>query len=220
MDVLEAIKSRYSVRAFKTDPVPRKVLEELLSLSLRAPSWANTQTWELAVAGGDVMKDLRETMAAKAFSQDERGPDIPRPEWSSPYKERRKDNGLRLYELLGIRRDDVEKQLNWFVEMYRFFDAPNAIFIFTERDVSVWAMMNIGLLAQTISLAALSFGLGSIMLAAGASYPDIVRKKLNVSNSKQLIISMAIGYPDPDAPVNKFRTERVPLGDVCTWHGV
>ncbi|MGA2157786.1 MAG: nitroreductase [Dehalococcoidia bacterium] len=220
MDVLEAIKSRYSVRAFKTDPVPRKVLEELLSLSLRAPSWANTQTWELAVAGGNVMKDLRETMASKAFSQDERGPDIPRPEWSSPYKERRKDNGLRLYELLGIRRDDVEKQLNWFVEMYRFFDAPNAIFIFTERDVSVWAIMNIGLLAQTISLAALSFGLGSIMLAAGASYPDIVRKKLNVPNPKQLIISMAIGYPDPDAPVNKFRTERVPLGDVCTWHGV
>ena len=180
MDVLETIKSRYSVRAFKSDPVPKKVLEELLSVSLRAPSWANTQTWEFAVAGGDVMKDLKETMASRAFAQDERGPDIPRPEWPSPYKERRRENGLRLYELLGIRRDDVEKQLNWFVQMYRFFDAPSAIFIFTERDVSVWAMMNVGLLAQTISLAALNYGLGSIMLAAGASYPDIVRKKLNV----------------------------------------
>ncbi|MGD0354114.1 MAG: nitroreductase [Dehalococcoidia bacterium] len=220
MDVLEAIKSRYSVRAFKSDPVPKKVLKELLSVSLRAPSWANTQTWELAVAGGDVMKDLKETMASRAFAQDERGPDIPRPEWISPYKERRRENGLRLYELLGIRRDDVEKQLNWFVEMYRFFDAPSAIFIFTERDVSVWAMMNIGLLAQTISLAALNYGLGSIMLAAGASYPDIVRKKLNVPYSRQLVIAMAIGYPDNDAAVNKFRTERVPLAEICSWHGV
>ena len=220
MDVLEAIKSRYSVRAFKSDPVPKKVLEELLSVSLRAPSWANTQTWELAVAGGDVMKDLKETMASRAFAQDERGPDIPRPEWPSPYKERRRENGLQLYELLGIRRDDVEKQLNWFVQMYRFFDAPSAIFIFTERDVSVWAMMNVGLLAQTISLAALNYGLGSIMLAAGASYPDIVRKKLNVPHSRQLVIAMAIGYPDNDAAVNKFRTERVPLAEICSWHGV
>ena len=220
MDVLEAIKSRYSVRAFKSDPVPKKVLKELLSVSLRAPSWANTQTWEFAVAGGDVMKDLKETMASRAFAQDERGPDIPRPEWPSPYKERRRENGLRLYELLGIRRDDVEKQLNWFVQMYRFFDAPSAIFIFTERDVSVWAMMNVGLLAQTISLAALNYGLGSIMLAAGASYPDIVRKKLNVPYSRQLVIAMAIGYPDNDAAVNKFRTERVPLAEICSWHGV
>ncbi|MGA2368866.1 MAG: nitroreductase family protein, partial [Dehalococcoidia bacterium] len=77
-----------------------------------------------------------------------------------------------------------------------------------------------GLLAQTISLAALNYGLGSIMLAAGASYPDIVRKKLNIPHSKQLVIAMAIGYPDPDAPINSFRTERVPLGEICTWHGL
>jgi len=33
------------------------------------------------------------------------------------------------------------------------------------------------------------------------------------------LIAIAIGYPDPDAAVNKFRTERVPLSEVCTWHG-
>ena len=25
--------------------------------------------------------------------------------------------------------------------------------------------------------------------------------------------------PDPDAAVNKFRTERVPLNEICSWHG-
>lgn len=219
MDIIEAINSRYSVRAFKPGPVPRHILEELLAVSQRSPSWANTQTWEFAVAGGEVMQELRETMAARAFAQDERGPDIPRPEWLSPYKERRRANGIKLYETLGIGKDDVERQLKWFVDMYRFFDAPNAIFIYTERDLSAWAIMNVGLVAQTISLAALHFGLGSIMLAAGAGYPDVVRRMLTIPESKQLVIAIAIGYPDPDASVNKFRTERVPLSEICSWHG-
>ena len=75
-------------------------------------------------------------------------------------------------------------------------------------------------MTQTISLAALNYGLGSIMLAAGISYPDTVRKKLNIPESKQIVIAIAIGYPDNTAAVNKFRTERVPLSEICTWHGV
>jgi len=219
MDIIEAINSRYSVRSFKPDPVPRKVLEELLTVAQRSPSWANTQTWEFAVVGGEAMKDLRETLASRAFAQNDRGADIPYPEWTGKYKERRSSNGHRLYDLMGIQRDDVEQQLNWFVSMYRFFDAPNAIYIYCEKGVSNWVIFNCGLVAQTISLAALSYGLGSIMLAAGVSYPDTVRQKLNIPDSKQIIIAMAIGYPDPGVKVNTFRTERVPLSEICTWHG-
>jgi nitroreductase len=219
MDIIEAINSRYSVRAFKRDPVPKQVLEEVLTAAQRSPSWANTQTWEFAVAGGDVMSELRETLANQAFAQDERNPDIERPEWRSPFKDRRSENGRRLYDLMGIKREDVEAQLNWFVDMYRFFGAPNAIFIYTERDISTWAILNVGLVAQTISLAALNYSLGSIMLAAGISYPDTVRRMLNIPASKQLVIGLAIGYPDESALVNKFRTHRVPLSEICTWHG-
>jgi len=220
MDIIEAINSRYSVRAFKRDPVPRHVLEELLTVSQRAPSWGNTQTWEFAVVGGETMRDLREALAARAFAQDERNADIPYPEWTGRHRERRSRNGHRLYEHIGIARDDVETQLNWFVSMYRFFGAPNAIYIYTERAVSNWAIFNCGLVAQTISLATLDFGLGSIMLAAGISYPDTVRQKLNIPESKQILIAIAVGYPDPEATVNKFRTERAPLSEVCTWHGL
>jgi len=219
MDLIDAINSRYSVRAFKTDPVPREVLEELLTVSLRSPSWANTQTWEFAVVGGEAMKDLRETLAARAFGQDDRSADIPYPEWTGKYKERRSRNGHQLYDLMGIKREDVEQQLNWFVSMYRFFDAPNAIYIYAEKGVSNWVIFNCGLVAQTISLAALNYGLGTIMLAAGVSYPNTVRQKLNIPDTKQIIIALAVGYPDSSAKVNTFRTERVPLSEVCTWHG-
>jgi len=220
MEIIEAINSRYSVRAFKPAPVPRRILEELLTLAQRSPSWANTQTWEFAVVGGVALDDLRKALADRAFAQEPRNADIPYPEWTGKYKERRSRNGLRLYEHMGIAREDVEKQLNWVVSMYRFFDAPNAIYIYTERDISNWAILNVGLIAQTISLAALHYGLGSIMLAAGVSYPDTVRQKLGIPESKQLLICIAIGYPDQDARVNQFRTERVPLSEICSWHGL
>lgn len=220
MDIIEAIKSRYSVRAFKPDPVPRNVLEELLTVSQRAPSWGNTQTWEFAVVGCEVMKNLTETLAARNRRQDERNPDIKEPQWPVPIRARSSENGRRLYELLGIGRDDKEAQFNWFDQMYHFFGAPNAIFIYTEKDISTWAILNIGLVAQTINLAALDYGLGTVMLAAGIFYPDTVRNILNIPPTKQIVISIAIGYPDPDARVNKFRSHRVPLAEICTWHGL
>ena len=64
MDVIEAIHSRRSVRAFKPDPVPREVLQSIMEAALQAPSWENTQPWEFAVLGGDVMKNVKEALAA------------------------------------------------------------------------------------------------------------------------------------------------------------
>jgi nitroreductase len=219
VDVVEAIKTRYSARAYKPEPVPKAVLTELMEVALRAPSWANTQTWEFAIAGGEVMRELKQILAAKASAQDERYPDIPRPEWLSPYRERRRENGIRLYKLLGIARNDIERQLQWYIEMYRFFDAPNCIIVYTDRDLSVWALVNVGLIIQTIALAALNYGLGTAILAAGVSYPDEVRSILQIPESKQLIIGIAIGYPDTEAKLNSFRSSRVPLESVVTWHG-
>lgn len=219
MDVIDAIKARYTVRAYKPEPVPKEVLTELMEAALRAPSWANTQTWEFAVVGGEVMQELKQSLTAKASAQEERYPDIPRPEWPSPYLERSRENGIRLYQLLGISRDDMEKQLQWYVEMYRLFDAPNGIIVYTDRGLSVWALVNVGLVVQSIALAALDYGLGTAMLAASVSYPDEVRRILKIPESKQLVIAIAIGYPDPEAKVNEFRSNREPLETMVTWHG-
>jgi nitroreductase len=219
VDVIDAIKGRYTVRAYKSEPVPKEILTELMEVALRAPSWENTQTWEFAVTGGEVMAELKQCLSAKASAQDERYPDIPRPEWPSPYRERRRENGIRLYQLMGITRDNMEKQLQWYVEMYGFFNAPNAIIVYTDKDLSVWALLNVGLVVQTITLAALNYGLGTTILATGVSYPDEVRDLLKIPESKQLIIAVAIGYPDLTAEVNRFRSTREPLESMVKWHG-
>jgi len=219
MDVIEAIKARHSVRAYRPEPVSKEILTELMEAALRAPSWANTQTWEFAIAGGEVMQELKRILAAKAYAQDERYPDIPRPEWPSPYRERRREDGIRLYQLLAIGRNDMEKQLQWYVDMYSFFDAPNGIIVYIDRDLSVWALVNIGLIVQTIALAALNYGLGTTILASSVSYPDEVRSILKIPESKQLVLALAIGFPDSGAKANGYRSNRELLENVVTWHG-
>ena len=219
MDAVRSIKIRHTVRAFKPIPVAKGVLEELLNTAIRAPSWANTQTWEFAVVGGDTMEELKQILAVKALAQDERHPDIPRPDWPSPYRERSRENGLRLYQLLGIGREDQEKQLQWFTQMYGFFGAPNCIIVYTDKGLSEWALFNIGLVVQNITLAALKYGLGTAILAAAVGFPDELRNLLNIPESKQQVISIAIGYPDLENKLNEFRSNRVPLDTITSWHG-
>ena len=49
MNVIEAIKSRRSVREYKPDPVDEEKLRAVLEAARWAPSWANTQCWEFVV---------------------------------------------------------------------------------------------------------------------------------------------------------------------------
>lgn len=49
MDVIEAIRTRRSIRRFKTDEIPEDVLIDVLDAIRMAPSWANTQCWEIVL---------------------------------------------------------------------------------------------------------------------------------------------------------------------------
>jgi nitroreductase len=53
MDLLEAIKTRKSIRAFRPDPVSREDIEEMLKLVVRAPSAINLQPWEFYIVMGE-----------------------------------------------------------------------------------------------------------------------------------------------------------------------
>ena len=49
MDVMEAIRKRKSIRAYKNTPVDDKTLGAVLEAARLAPSWGNTQTWRFIV---------------------------------------------------------------------------------------------------------------------------------------------------------------------------
>ncbi len=66
MDVMEAIKTRRSVRRFKPDPIPDDIMAEVLEAARWAPSWANTQCWEFIVVKD---KETKERIAGEVLAQ-------------------------------------------------------------------------------------------------------------------------------------------------------
>ncbi|MBC7129701.1 nitroreductase family protein [Candidatus Bathyarchaeota archaeon] len=63
MEVLEAIKTRRSIRKFKPDPVENDKLNLVLEAARWAPSWANTQCWEFIIVKNQEAKEkLAETL--------------------------------------------------------------------------------------------------------------------------------------------------------------
>ncbi|MDD4876973.1 MAG: nitroreductase family protein [Dehalococcoidales bacterium] len=90
MDIIEAIRTRRSMRSFKPDPVPRKVLEELLDISRWAPSGGNAQPWYFSVLGGKLLDEIKAKLEVKVdTSYDGTGftdthPELPRLSTSYP----------------------------------------------------------------------------------------------------------------------------------------
>ena len=59
MDVYEAVTSRRAVRGFTDQPVPREVLERVLSAARRSPSGSNIQPWNIYVLTGAPLAELK-----------------------------------------------------------------------------------------------------------------------------------------------------------------
>ena len=57
MEVIEAIKSRRSIRRYKPDPVTEEDLRVVLEAAHWAPSWHNTQCWRFIIVRDPAVKD-------------------------------------------------------------------------------------------------------------------------------------------------------------------
>lgn len=225
MDIAEAISHRKSIRAFKPDAVPQEILRGIIELSLRAPSWANTQPWEFAIVAGSKLEEIKRAYAERA--QEFPKPDLSFPtEFPEPFNTRRRTVGRKLFELMGIGREDREKRRWWYTQGLMLFGAPSVIYIYVDRSfylqgdtLNVWPIFDCGLIAENIMLLATKFGLGTIPAIQAVMYPDILRAMLVIPDSKLMVLGIAIGYPDWDDPVNQFHSDREPLADIATWYG-
>lgn len=228
MDIIEAIRTRRSIRAFKPDPIPKKVLKELLDVCRWSPSGGNTQPWHFAVLGGKLLGEVKARLEERAKTSWDGGnytninPDLPR---KGPYPEFLMSRQQSLRALMDSVRyppgtKDLEaKQLENRAKSLRFFDSPNAIIIYAD-DSSPTAIEAIGILSQTICLAALAHGLGTCIMGMPVLWPEIFRELLSIPKDKPIVISIAIGYPDFEAPINTFPRPREPLDILVEWHGL
>jgi nitroreductase len=222
MEIIEAIRTRKSVRGYKPDTVPKETIRQILEIAGRAPSAMNSQPWEFCVLGGRVLDRVRQANVEKL-----RGGAIPHGEqsvvgWSkqSVYRERQVELAAQLFQLMGIERQDKEKRTQWSERGFKFFDAPTAIIVLTDTSLTPdTPLIDIGIVIQSICLAALAFDLATCIEDQGCLFPDVLRKVAEIPDTKRIVMSIAIGYPDWDYPANQVRTSRVPIDDIVQWHG-
>jgi nitroreductase len=222
MDVIEAVKKRKSIRGYKPDPVPKEVLEQILELASHAPSAMNTQPWEFIVLTGEILENVRQRNVELLNSGAPPNPEHVVTSWprESIYRQRQVNLAKQLFQLMDIPREDREKRAKWLERGFRYFDAPAAIILSTDRCLSESGpLLDIGALIQTICLTALYFGLGTCIEDQGTMYPEVLRKYVHIPESKRIIVAIAIGYPDWDFPANKVESEREPIKNVTTWLG-
>lgn len=220
MDVIEAIKTRRSIRGYKPEPVPKEVLEEILETAIRSPSSLNTHPWEFTVVAGDVMEKIKQANIEKLNAGERPHLEEPRGEYTGIYRERQVALAVQLFQLMGITREDREKRMDWMKRGFRFFDAPAAIIISIDKEVGTGGQFDVGAVSQTIALVALNYGLGTCIMGQGIMYPDVIRKLTGITESKLIVICLTIGYPDWDFPANEVYSAREPVGKITTWCGI
>jgi nitroreductase len=216
MNVSEAIRTRKSIRDFKPAPVPENILREILDLACRAPSAMNTQPWKFLVVTGRTLEEIIEKLRAGIVPGEEHlivG-------WSqgSVYRRRQVELAMQLFQLMGIKREDREERARWLERGVRFFDAPAAVILLTDRALMEGSpILDMGAAMQNICLAALEYGLGTCIEDQGVMYPDVVRKHCGIPDSDMIVIAIAIGYANPDFPANRLESPRESVDSVTTW---
>lgn len=223
MQTIEAIKTRKSVRAYTPDPVPKEDLRKILEIAGRAPSAMNSQPWEFCVIGGDVLDNVRQANLKMLRSGAVPCGDQSVTGWSkeSVYRSRQVELAVQLFHLMGIARHDKEKRVAWMERGFAFFDAPAAIVILTDKALKPdTPLIDIGIVTQSICLAALEFGLATCIEDQGCLYPDVLRNLADIPAGKRIVIGIAIGYPDWDYPANQISTTRVSIDDITLWRGL
>ena len=220
MSVEEAIVGRQSTREFQPDkPVPRAVVERILTIAGRAPSGSNIQPWRVWVLQGRTRDRVCADLCAlhDAAAPSTREHDYYPRKWRDPYLARRRECGFGLYRLLGLGREDKAGMHAQLGRNYRLFDAPVALIVTMDADMEIGSWLDCGMFVQSIMLAARPFGLETCPQAALANYPDVLRTGMGIPQAQSVVCGIALGYPVPGALVNTYRTTRLPLADFVTW---
>ena len=214
---LDVVSRRRSMRDFKSDPVPREIIESVFGTAQRAPSNCNTQPWFVHVVTGETLEQLRQELPAK-FAAGEIALDFPYDgQYEGVYKERQYASAAALYDSLGIARDQKAERNAWFIRNFSFFDAPAVAFFTLPTGFGLREACDLGMFAQTVMLGLTAHGLGSCPQTALAFLANVIRPALSLGDHEQLMFGMSFGYPT-DTAVNEVTTERASLGDVVTFH--
>ena len=214
MDLLKGIEERRSTRAFLDRPVERDTLETLLRLAMQAPSAINLQPWEFTVVSGEERRRLSRVLIKRMKEMKiSCGPGAKGrlPEY---FVER--ERGLLDVMLPNLPENTAFQD---FINegSCNFYGAPTAIIITLDDVFSSARLTDIGIVVGYMVLAAHALGLGTCPIGLITAFDDDIKEVLSLREEKQVVIGVAVGYSDLEAPINRSRSVSVTLYDVVKW---
>jgi len=184
------IESRKSIRKYKTDPVPKDMLERIIQAGLHAPSGKNRQNWRFFVVTGKKRDEYL------AYSQ---------------------KSWLGIKDLLQKR---LKPSLYQFTERFFFTlgGAPVIIFCYSVNDNEERYHTSIGsvyMALENMILAAVAEGLGTCPMGAPLEIKNEVDEFLEIDKYRkeetgemELLCALVLGWPDHEPPKAPRQTER------------
>ena len=213
MEFEELVHTRRSVRGYKPDPVPRKLIDEIISVAKGAPSSMNSQPWHVHVLTGAPLDEIRRcNMEGMAAGEKPKRDIFTHGPYEGAHRERQVNIAKKLFAAMGIERHDTERRQDWVLRGFRQFDAPVSIILTYDRvlDPGATCHFDLGALGYGIVLAAWNRGLGAVTNGQGIARSDIVRKVANIPDDEVIMTAIALGYPNDDFAANAVKSDREP----------
>lgn len=170
METLRAIHTRRSIGAVRPDPLPRELVEQVLSAAVQAPNHHRVRPWRFIVLTGEARRRLGEVMAQALLRR--------KPEADPAALEVEANRPLRAPVLIAI---GLEKPAE-----------PKVLEI---ENVCAAAAA-----AQNMLLAAHDLGLAAMWRTGPAAYDAQVKRFLGLEADQHLIGWIYLGYPEADFP--------------------
>jgi len=222
MNYEEIAQDRRSIRGYKTDPIPREILEEIIHIAKHAPSSMNTQPWHFHVLTGEPLERIRKGNTEKMMAGSSVDREIKLNHgYEGPHRERQIEIAIQLFEAMGIARDDKERRMDWVMRGFRQFDAPVSIVITVDKALAedTIAHFDCGAATYGLVLAAWSKGIGSVINGQGIMQSSVVRENANIPEDQVIMTCVAMGYPDESFVANDVKSRRSPNDKVASFIG-
>ncbi len=171
MEVLEAIKTRRSIRKYKPTPVDDRTIETVSEAARWAPSWANTQCWRFIVVRDSKIKDKLAEVLTTASDR------------PNPAAEAIRNAPVAIVVCAELRKSG-----------YSVKEPRKPV-----TDKGDWYMFDVALAMQNLILAAHSLGLGTVPI--GAFDARKVASILGVPEGFCVVALTPLGYPDEEPSV-------------------
>jgi nitroreductase len=216
------VVGRRSIRGYKPDPVPRALIEEVLSVAMRAPSSMNTQPWHFHVITGEPLARIRQgnterTLAGEPDSREFRKGSA----FAGVHRDRQVGVAKQLFAAMGIEREDKAGRQDWVLRGFRQFDAPVCVIIAYDRELegSDDTPFDCGAVTNALVNAAWSRGLGCVINSQGIMQSPVVRLHAAIPDDQVIMKAVALGWPDESFPANAVVSERKSVAEAARFVG-